>query len=633
VAYLGLSEFVERLERAGELLVIDEPVNPELEITEITDRVSKMPGGGKALIFNNTGTSFPVLINSLGSVRRMCLALGTNSLDEPGERVKKLISQFSSPAGNLLAKLKMLPKLRELSSIMPRSIKGKGSCQEVINLQPDLAVLPILKCWPYDGGKFITLPLVHTLDPETGIRNLGMYRMQVISASETGMHWHRHKTGARHYEAYKRLGRIMPVAVALGGDPVYTYAATAPLPDNLDEYLFAGFLRGESVKMVKCITQDIEVPADADIVIEGYVDPAEELAIEGPFGDHTGFYSMPELYPRFHVTCITHQNNAVYPATIVGIPPQEDAWIAIATERIFLVPIQLTLLNELMDMELPQMGVAHNLAIVRINKTYPGQAVKVMNALWGAGQMMFNKFLIIVDKDTDVHDYSAVFNSVQKHARIESDIHLSSGPLDVLDHSSNHIAFGGKLSIDATRKLPEEGISKLPVEAGMMTFSMDGKKVPSYVAGIDCSFSDRAIHLLIVRVKHERPEQSVTDKELSGLFAGTAEGYLVMIDEHVDLTEPDYLLWYCLNNMDPGRDCRKIRVGEGTESSLVLIMDACIKDGNNGYINRIWPNAIISDDQTINSIDRLWDKLKIGNFMPSPSLKFRGLIRRKGPSV
>jgi 4-hydroxy-3-polyprenylbenzoate decarboxylase len=636
VAYPGLNAFIERLHREGELLIIDEPVNPVLEITEITDRVSKQPGGGKALLFTNTGTPFPILINSMGSIRRMCLALGSTTLDEPGERVRKLISQFASPGGSLFSKLKMLPKLRELSLLMPRTVKGRGSCQEVIIQKPDLSVFPILKCWPYDGGRFITLPLVHTIDPESGIRNVGMYRMQLFSSDETGMHWHRHKTGARHFEAYKRLGKKMPVAVALGGDPVYTYAATAPLPDNMDEYMFAGFLRGEGVKLVKCISQEIEVPADADIIIEGYIDPMEEQVIEGPFGDHTGFYSMPDLYPRFHVTCITHRRNAVYPATIVGIPPQEDAWIALATERIFLVPLQLTVLNELVDMDLPQMGVAHNLAVVKIHKTYPGQAVKVMNALWGAGQMMFNKFLIIVDGDTNVHDYSSVIHSIITHTRISDDIHLSNGPLDVLDHSSTHIAFGGKLAIDATKKLPEEGNAKpsggqvtIPSE---VTTAID-ESYPGYVAGINRDFVENGIPVLFIRVKNERPAMQVIKYELAALFAEMNEGCLVIIDEHVDLREPDYLLWYCLNNIDPARDCSKLQVSPVTGPSNILFIDACIKDRDSGYAYRSWPNAICSDDQTINSIDRLWDKLKIGNFTPSPSLKFKGLVRKSGPAV
>jgi 4-hydroxy-3-polyprenylbenzoate decarboxylase len=416
--YKNLFEFALALEKAGELIRVRQFVNPELEISEITDRVSKSPDGGKALLFENTGTGFPLLINCFGSEKRICMALGVNNLDETSEKISILFNQFSSPKTNFWKKLKLLPALKEISSWLPVHKNGRGDCQEIVMPSPDLSRLPILKCWPLDGGKFITLPLVNTIDPMTGIRNVGMYRMQVFSPDSTGMHWHRHKTGARHYEAYKKAGKIMPVAVVLGGDPVYTYAATAPLPDNIDEYLFAGFLRNKPVELVKCLTQNIEVPADADFVLEGYVDPSENIAWEGPFGDHTGFYSLADWYPIFHITCITHRKNAIYPATIVGIPPQEDAWIAKATERIFLAPIRMAIAPEIIDLNLPIEGVAHNLAIVKINKTYPGQAFKIMNSLWGAGQMMFNKVMVVAGDETDIFFPEAVLGAVLSNVTI-----------------------------------------------------------------------------------------------------------------------------------------------------------------------------------------------------------------------
>ncbi|MDX1285495.1 MAG: menaquinone biosynthesis decarboxylase, partial [Draconibacterium sp.] len=377
---MDIQSFIKALEGQGELIRIRDFVNPDLEITEITDRFSKLNEGGKALYFENTGTEFPLLINALGSEKRISLAFRRNSIAELEKEIEKLFKDLMSPKENLWDKLKLLPKLKDVSKWMPKKVKGKGTCQEVIMSDPDLGKLPVLKCWPADGGPFITLPGVHTVDPETGAPNLGMYRMQVFEKNLTGMHWHRHKTGANHFEKYKKMGKKMPVSVALGGDLIYTYAATAPMPENIDEYLLAGFLRKKPVKLVKCLTNDLYIPEDSDFVIEGYVDPEEDFIWEGPFGDHTGFYSLADWYPKFHITCITHRKDAIYPATIVGIPPQEDAYIGLATERIFLSPIRMTMVPELKDMTLPVAGVAHNFTIAQIEKTYPGQAVKVMNS-------------------------------------------------------------------------------------------------------------------------------------------------------------------------------------------------------------------------------------------------------------
>jgi 4-hydroxy-3-polyprenylbenzoate decarboxylase len=353
MAFKGLHEFISFLEKTGELVRISHQVSTDLEITEIVDRVSKSPGGGKALLFENNGTDFPLLINAFGSEKRMAMALGCRHLDEIGERIELLFKNLTEPKPDFYSKLKALPLLSQVASWMPKSVGRRGACQQIVMKNPDLTKLPVLKCWPADGGPFITLPCVITRDLNNGMRNVGMYRMQVLDAVTTGMHWHQHKTGARHFQEYKRRGERMPVSVVLGGDPAYTYSATAPLPDNLDEYLLAGFLRDKKVELVKCLTNDLEVPSDADFVIEGYVDPGEELVWEGPFGDHTGFYSLADWYPKFHVTCITHRKDAVYPATIVGIPPQEDAWIGKATERIFLQPMKLSMIPELQDMDLP----------------------------------------------------------------------------------------------------------------------------------------------------------------------------------------------------------------------------------------------------------------------------------------
>ena len=361
----------------------------------------------------------------------------------------QVLSEKQAVVAGLKDKLKMLPLLGEASSWTPRRFRGHAPCQDVVQYAAQLSQLPVLKCWPSDGGRFITLPLVHTKSPVTGTRNVGMYRMQVIDEATTGMHWHPHKTGAKHLaECTHRL----PVAVCLGGDPVYSYAATAPLPEGIDEYMLAGFLRGKPVELVKCFTQDLLVPADCDFVLEGYVQKSEEKFLEGPFGDHTGFYSLEDLYPKFHITCITHRFDAIYPATVVGIPPMEDKYIAEATEKIFLPPIKLAIAPEIEDLFLPEEGVGHNFAIARIRKQYEGQAFKLAHALWGAGQMMFNKFLLVVDEDVDIRDWNAVCAAICHHVDLSRDLLFSQGPLDVLDHTAPTTGFGGKLCIDATRK-------------------------------------------------------------------------------------------------------------------------------------------------------------------------------------
>lgn len=330
--YSGLADFITQLEKAGELHRISSFADPVLEIAEITDRIVKT--GGKALLFENNGTRFPLLINAYGSGRRLSMALGTDDISATAGELEKLFNMLTGSAGSVSDRIRSLPELIRVAGYLPVHTRGRGRCRQVIHRKPDLTMFPVLKCWPHDGGRFITLPVVHTRHPVTGKTNAGMYRMQVFGPDTAGLHWHRHKTGANHYEEWKKTGKKMPVSVSLGGDPVYTYCATAPLPENINEYILAGFLRKKRVKLVKCLTNDLYVPADADIVIEGYVDPSEPPVMEGPFGDHTGFYSLADLYPLFHVTCITHAADAVYPATIVGIPPHEDAWLALATEKI-----------------------------------------------------------------------------------------------------------------------------------------------------------------------------------------------------------------------------------------------------------------------------------------------------------
>jgi 4-hydroxy-3-polyprenylbenzoate decarboxylase len=455
MAYNSLEEFVQVLERRGELKRVSYPVKTELEITEIADRVMKK--NGPALLFDNVaGKQIPVLINAFGSEKRMALALGVDDLAEVAREVEKLVQ--TKPPKTFGDKLRLVSELLRLAGIPPKSVKH-GHCQEVIHRDADLGMLPVLTCWPGDGGPFITLPAVFSKDPITGARNVGLYRMQVYDGKTTGMHWHLHKVGARHYQKQKDQSRRMEIAVSLGGDPALIYAATAPLPDQIDEILFTGFLRKKGLELVKGVTVDVEVPANSDFVIEGYIDPAEPLRREGPFGDHTGFYSLADDYPVFHVTCITHKEKPIYLTTIVGRPPMEDAFIGKATERIFLPLIRLTL-PEIVDMNLPVHGVFHNLAIVSIKKEYPAHARKIMHALWGMGQMMFTKTLIVVDHDVNVHDLAEVTWVAGNHMDPKRDTVFVEGPVDVLDHAAPVMGYGSKMGIDATRKWRSEGFER-----------------------------------------------------------------------------------------------------------------------------------------------------------------------------
>jgi 4-hydroxy-3-polyprenylbenzoate decarboxylase len=454
--FKDLNDFIAALERERELARIADSVSPDLEICAVTDRVSKSPGGGPGLLFERpTGSSIPVAINLFGSLKRMCLALGVQNLDAVAREIEEIATP-KMPSGMLDA-LKMLPALNRLRDVMPKTVSS-GPCQEVIARDGSLDDLPILKCWPEDGGRYITLPLVFTRDPETGARNIGTYRMQVFDGRTTGMHWQRHKGGAQHHRVAERLGRRMPVAVALGADPALTYAATAPMPEGLDELMLAGFLRRERVELVKCVTIDLEVPANSQIVLEGYVEPGERRT-EGPFGDHTGFYSHPDEYPIFHLTCLTHRRNPIYLTTVVGIPPMEDYYLGKASERIFLPLIRKTL-PEIVDMHFPAAGIFHNIVIVSIDKRYPGHARKIMSAFWGLGQLMFSKTIIVVDKDVDVQNEAEVAWIVGTHYDPQRDIQFTRGPVDDLEDASDLPAYGSKMGIDATRKWTSEGFTR-----------------------------------------------------------------------------------------------------------------------------------------------------------------------------
>jgi 4-hydroxy-3-polyprenylbenzoate decarboxylase len=448
------------LEREGELVRIDAEVDPQLEITEITDRVVK--AGGPALLFERPkGSGHPLLINQFGTERRMCLALGVESLDEAGRRLGEVLEM--QPPQGLVDKVKGLRKLKSIADSQPKRVRS-GPAQEIVLTgdQVDLGDLPIQTCWPGDAGPFITLPAVITKDPQTGGRNVGMYRMQVLDRRTTLMHWQIHKDGRADYLLAD--GR-MDVAVALGLDPVTTYAASAPLPKHVDELMLAGFLRGEPVELVAGKTVDLEVPANAEIMLEGYI-AKDELADEGPFGDHTGYYTAPEPFPVFHVEAMTMRRDAIYPSIVVGKPPAEDAWLGKATERIFLPAIRMSL-PELVDYDLPVAGAFHNCCLVSIRKSFPGQAQKVMHAIWGLGLLSLTKAVVVVDEWVDVHDYEEVFFRVCANVDPKRDVLLSEGPLDHLDHAPSLQFYGGKIGIDATHKGPAEGARPWPEEIRM----------------------------------------------------------------------------------------------------------------------------------------------------------------------
>ncbi|MDQ3414442.1 MAG: menaquinone biosynthesis decarboxylase [Verrucomicrobiota bacterium] len=467
MAYASFSQFLNVLEKAGELKRISVPVQTELAIAEWADREMKSPHGGKALLFeqpliDGQLSKFPVAINTMGSEKRMALALQVESISDLAQEISLILK--AKPPTDLREGWSLLKQGMNLLHARPKHVKN-AACQDVVHRfdgatarNLSLGELPILQCWPEDGGRFITLPNVHTRDPETGARNLGMYRMQVYDGLTTGMHWQVHKVGARHGKLYYERNERMPVAVTLGGDPAYTFAATAPLPDGLDEILFAGFVRKKSVELVKCLTNDLEVPADVDFVLEGYVQPGETRP-EGPFGDHTGFYTAVEDYPVFHLTAITHRREAVYPTTIVGIPPMEDFYLGSASVRIFL-PVFKMNFPEIVDMALPAEGVFHNLVFVSIRKQYAYQAFKVMHGLWGMGQMMFSKYIVVVDEDCDVHKTSEVLFRMCANTDPKRDSTIITNPSDSLDHAPSVQNVGSHMGLDATRKLAGEGYTR-----------------------------------------------------------------------------------------------------------------------------------------------------------------------------
>jgi 4-hydroxy-3-polyprenylbenzoate decarboxylase len=584
MSYKNLREFIARLEAEGELLRIGAKVSPILEITEITDRVSKSPGGGKALLFENVeGSDFPVLTNAFGSMRRITLALGATP-DALAGRLKEILEH--APPGSLREKLSLIPRAFEWAKFFPRMKRMKTPpCQEIIyrGNEADLTKLPILHCWPKDGGRFVTLPVVFTRGLTDGKRNAGMYRMQVFDQKTTGMHWHIHKDGAHHYHEYKKAGTRMEVAVAIGTDPATTYAATAPMPRGIDEMILAGFIRKKPVEMVKGVTVDIEVPAEAEFVLEGYVDP-EETRIEGPFGDHTGYYSLEDAYPVFHITAVTHRRNPVYSATVVGRPPMEDCYLALATERLFL-PLIRTIMPEIQDYWLPWEGVFHNIVVVAIEKEFPGHASRVISGLWGMGQMSFAKAIVVIDDRGLFANGEMLFRHILDTVDFCTDITFTESILDVLDHSAPQPFYGSKIGIDATVRIAGERYRNPqkfhPIVSDADLLNLLRKSEPGFVA-LRTVFPESSKPLVLLAVaKGDGKNSHYYIERLPG--EAFAQGVFVLYDEYIDLADDSLVLWKTFNNVDPARDFRITEAG--------VIVDATRKGPADGHY-RLWPDEV-----------------------------------------
>ena len=599
--YPSLREFIDRLDREGELLRIKESVSPILEITEITDRVSKQLGGGKALLFENVeGSSMPVLINAFGSSKRMNMALGVHDIEDIPKRIEQYIK--IPPPATMLDKVKLLPMLLQAAQFPPKLVnKAHPPCQEIVHLGDDidLGAIPVLQCWPEDAGRFITFPIVINRSVDKKIRNVGLYRMQVYDRNTTAMHWHIHKDGAHFFHEFKKLGKRMEVAIALGADPASCYSASAPLPYGIDEFLLAGFIRKKSVPLVKCKTVDLEVPANAEIVLEGYIDPSE-MRLEGPFGDHTGYYSQDGDFPVVHLTAITHRKDPVYLTTIVGKPPQEDFYLGRATERIFL-PLLKTQLPEIVNMDMPVEGVFHNCVIVSIDKRYPMQSRRLMSALWGLGQMSFVKTIVTVDADVNVHDYEEVARILLSTVDFETDLFFSEGILDVLNHGSDQMLYGSKLGIDLTNKIEgEPGYGKEdPPHA-------HPPALPKQEAVIEAFPEVKAVaeiqnSILLVALDKTAPNQG--KQFIQSFFDhpkfSTVE-IVIVLEGHVDLTNISIVMWKFFNNIDPKRDFyfRDERLG----------IDASQKFPEEGY-QQNWPEEIEMTYEIKTKVDNKWDNL------------------------
>lgn len=595
--YRDLKSFINTLDVAGELVHIAALTDPILEISKKTDSESKKPGGGKALFFSNVrGSDFPVATNLFGSPRRIKMAMNVDNLDDLGRKVRRY-TEFSPPR-SIKETIRLLLMAKDILRYFPRRFRGKHPpCQQVIykGNDVDLGRLPVLQCWPKDAGRFVTLPLVITRSMTTGKRNVGMYRMQIYDKNTTGMHWHIHKDGAHYYDEYARSGHRMPVAVAIGADPATVYSATAPLPQGLDEMMLAGFIRNQPVRLTQCVTNDLLVPAEAEFILEGYVDPGETRR-EGPFGDHTGFYSPADDYPVFHVTALTHRKNPIYQTTLVGRPPMEDCYLAYATERLFLPMLQ-TVMPEIKDYHFPWEGVFHNIAIVSIKKAFAGHAQKVINGLWGQGQMSFCKTIVVVDDDILPNNTEQVVQLLVDRVDTDTDLTFSAGILDVLDHSSPYPNFGQKLGIDLTLRVDGEPTRKKNIWNPYRPLSKRAADTIRSRVDVIVDLNELAIgrseknkrcwRIIAMAV---RSSKSITGKKLAEAVSSQdvlqPGDVAVLFDDPVDLSDSSGLLWRLFNNVDPGRD---LYISENR-----IIVNACRKRPIDGH-RREWPEALTFD--------------------------------------
>ena len=602
--YHSLREFIDRLENENELVRIKDHVSPILEITEITDRVSKQPGGGKALLFENVeGSNIPVLINAFGSSKRINMALGVRDIEKIPNDIDKYLK--IKPPSSLLEKVKLLPMLLEAAAFPPKMVSSRqASCQEVVLTgdDVDLGKIPILQCWPNDAGRFITFPIVVNRTIDRKLRNVGLYRMQVYDKKTTGMHWHIHKDGAHFFHEFKKQGKIMECAVAIGADPAVCYSASAPLPFGIDEFLFAGFIRKSPVPLVKCKTVDLEIPATAEIVLEGFIDPSE-MRLEGPFGDHTGYYSQDGDYPVFNITAITHRKNPIYLTTIVGKPPQEDFYLGKATERIFL-PLMRTQLPEIVDMNMPAEGVFHNLVILSIDKRFPMQARRLMSALWGMGQMSFVKTIIVFDQDVDIQNTQKVIETLLNKIDFTHDLFFSEGILDVLNHASDKAIYGSKLGIDATTKIEGEDESKIKSENNTKTASPLSENVlESFTELTSCKILEQNdLHqVAFATLDKKTPQQGckVIEKFMNNKIF-SAITVFVVLENHENVNDASTVLWKILNNIDPKRDMYFFgnRVG----------IDVSCKTGEPDF-KQYWPDEIEMSNNIKQIVDQKWTKM------------------------
>lgn len=634
MAYKGLQEFISALEKEGELIRIRSYADPKLEMTEIASRVRSQSGGDKALLFENNGTDFPVLMNLYGNEKRMNLALGIRSSDDVIMEMKDLIKLFSEFKDGLTDKLKLLQRLGNLTSLMPTVKSGRGDCQHGIRKDPDITNLPVLTNWPMEQNPTLTSCVVHTKDPETERRGICLSRMKISGATLSGIHWNKHDLLAKHYRKYKELRRKMPVAVVLGGDPVYMYSSSVPLPEVIEGYVFAGFLRKKKVELVKCITQsEIEIPHDADVVIEGYVDPSEEMMDEGVISDHNGFYSLGGQCLPFYITAVTHRKNAVYPSLSSGILNDELFLFQKMTEKIFLMPMKMLMAPELTGINVPAEGFPNNLTLVRIKKEYAGQATKVMNAILGSDKMMLNKILVAFDQETSSHNPAEIARTIFKDLDPANDIVYLRGAAEGSNFAGIGPEMGGKMVIDGTWKFKEER------DKNYLNKSFEGNPAIiekilrpfKEIKDLNISLLNKDIPCIIVSVKKDRRDHIRDLHRKICSFAETDGIKMILyVDPVKDIHNLSSVIWKFLNYLDPYRDHiafkKQMTDNSGADTAkfqACIGFDGTKKTKEYDGVDEEWPGVVISNDDTINRIDKKWDELGIGPFISSPSLKFK----------